>query len=64
MDGKQTTLVTYPSTALIDKSHLCTGAAGPPGTLTASGSHVPVLAEQYRRLLHAREQAWKEDSER
>jgi hypothetical protein len=64
IDGKQATLVTYPSTALIDKSHLCTGAAGPPGTLTASGSHVRVSAEQYRRLLHAREQAWREDSER
>jgi hypothetical protein len=64
IDGKQATLVTYPSTALIDKSHLCTGAAGPPGTLTASGSNVPVSAEQYRRLLHAREQAWREDSER
>jgi hypothetical protein len=64
VDGKQATLVTYPSTALIDKSHLCTGAAGPPGPLTASGSHVPVSAEQYRRLLHAREQAWEDDSMR
>ncbi|KAI4676972.1 uncharacterized protein J4E84_009272 [Alternaria hordeiaustralica] len=62
VDGQQATLLTYTSNEDPDESYLCTGGAGPPGTITPSGSYVDISAEERRRLLRAREQAWKNDS--
>ncbi|KAI4605785.1 hypothetical protein J4E83_010448 [Alternaria metachromatica] len=62
IDGQQATLLTYTSNDDADESYLCTGGAGPPGTITLSGSHVAITTHERRRLLRARQQAWKDDS--
>ncbi|CAN9329399.1 unnamed protein product [Alternaria alternata] len=41
---------------------LCTGAAGPPGTMNQDGSHVSIPTSEFRRLNKAREDALIEDS--
>ncbi|KAI4680836.1 hypothetical protein J4E81_010020 [Alternaria sp. BMP 2799] len=62
IDGQQATLLTYTSNQDPDEDYLCTGGAGPPGTITPSGTHVAITPDERRRLLRAREQAWKNDS--
>ena len=64
VDGQQATLLTYTSNEDPDEDYLCTGGAGPPGTMTPSGSHVAITPDERRRLLRAREEAWKNDSMR
>ena len=43
---------------------LCTGAAGPPGTMNEDGSHVSIPTSELRQLNEAREDALIEDSMR
>ncbi|KAI4614196.1 uncharacterized protein J4E87_009593 [Alternaria ethzedia] len=62
VDGQQATLLTYTSNQDPDESYLFTGGAGPPGTITPSGTHVAITPDERRRLLRAREQAWENDS--
>ena len=61
-DGQQATLLTYTSNQDPDEDYLCTGGAGPPGTITPSDTHVTITRDERRRLLRAREQAWENDS--
>ena len=58
---EETTMVTIRN---YHEDILCTGAAGPPGTMNEDGSHVSIPTSELRQLNEAREDALIEDSMR
>ncbi|KAI4638639.1 hypothetical protein J4E93_009940 [Alternaria ventricosa] len=62
VDRQQATLLTYKSNQDPDEDYLCTGGAGPPGTITPSGTHVAITPDERRRLVRERQEEWRNDS--
>jgi hypothetical protein len=59
VDGRRATLVTFRNH---DDDFLCTGAAGPPGTMNGDGSRVEIPTAELQRLRKAREDTDTNDS--